>query len=307
MSPKSPYSSRPSYDPESNLPRSATYRLLRRLAGVSVRHAKWFALGSILLAAYLLLNVDHRAHRLYRPPWVPPPHDHGPPGGAYGSGPPHLDVDSDGWGFDDDSGPPPPEVEVGDEAQHRFIVDEDGDHFHYAWKQDNIPPLHPDMSELPPPSTLFPEVDENWLHPPKLTPYPDERLAEIISSTVPPEPDESREPAKIPADAFSSTWKLSGASTTRGEVRRVQWTGFAGGRDRWETDRQREERKERKEAVRRGFEWAWQGYKSYAWGESGRIELPLLVAATGSSRAGHDEVKPISKLPSNPFNGYASC
>ena len=51
-------------------------------------------------------------------------------------------------------------------------------------------------------------------------------------------------------------------------MRKLQWDGFSTGRrDTWETKEEGEVRKERKDAVKRGFVYAWQKYKDHAWGE----------------------------------------
>ncbi|KAG0087092.1 hypothetical protein BGZ93_008753 [Podila epicladia] len=55
---------------------------------------------------------------------------------------------------------------------------------------------------------------------------------------------------------------------------------------RLETPAEQEEREIRLQAVRRGFEHAWQGYRKYAWG--------------------HDEVRPVSGAVRNNFNGWGA-
>lgn len=137
-----------------------------------------------------------------------------------------------------------------------------------AEKEGYIAPMHPNLALLPSPHDLFPEVKlPSSLALPNYERFPDSRLREIISDT---DPLPIIPPHQYGDDAFISTWNRPEEwNMPRGEVRRVQWSGFAGGRDRWESQKEMEVRLERKEAVKRGSVWAWQGYKSHAWGESG--------------------------------------
>lgn len=133
---------------------------------------------------------------------------------------------------------------------------------------DYIAPMHPDLSLLPPPSSLFSEVDlATFLRPPEIDPFPEERLREIFSE--PPEEVVTQNGWIMPEDAYSRIWvKPEEWDEPKGEMRRVQWEGFARGREGWENAEQRKVREERREAVKRGFVWAWQAYKTHAWGRS---------------------------------------
>lgn len=151
----------------------------------------------------------------------------------------------------------------------KWVVNEHGDMF----RRQPLPPVHPDLSLLPAPSTLFPEVGDigQFLRPPTYDPFPTSRLRDIISDLPDDEevPDPDRYP-RLPEDAYSQTWVRPDVwDEAPGAVRKVQWEGFSTGRsDTWETAEEKAVRVERKEAVRRGFVWAWQKYKDHAWGES---------------------------------------
>ena len=141
-----------------------------------------------------------------------------------------------------------------------------------------IAPLHPDLSLLPAADELFKEIRiPGSLRPPTVSAFPDTRLREVIDPSPPRRDDEDNAHRWGLSDAsFSRQWTPPvDWNGPRGEIRRVQWEGFAGGRDRWEDDEQRKVREERKEAVRRGFGFAWQAYKDHAWGESRVASAPL--------------------------------
>ncbi|KAK4689123.1 hypothetical protein P7C73_g984, partial [Tremellales sp. Uapishka_1] len=168
-----------------------------------------------------------------------------------------------------------------------YEVDANGDYYLIDWEQDDIAPVHPDLSLLPEPSELFPEIDlSKPLPPPQSTPYPDSKLREIITPTL----ETSDPPAvkqEMGKDAFARTWRAPADwNPPKKSLEKVQWEGFKGGKTRWETKQEMIVREERKQAVRRGFAHAWQAYKTHAWG--------------------HDEVKPVSKVPSDPFNNWGA-
>lgn len=131
---------------------------------------------------------------------------------------------------------------------------------------DYIAPMHPNLALLPSPSSLFPEVTfADFLAPPEIMIFPDERLREIISEPPPETP--TSQGLTIPPESFSQTWVgPENWDGPRSEMRRAQWEGFARGREGWESEAQKVVREERRDAVRRGFAWAWQAYKDYAWG-----------------------------------------
>ena len=127
-----------------------------------------------------------------------------------------------------------------------------------------IEPMHPDLSILPDPSELLPEIKlPEYFHPPVADPFPSERIREIIS---PPPVAVETGVWHVSESAFSHQWVPPDEWDDPKPMRRVQWEGFAGGRDRWESDAEKEVREERRDAVRRGFAFAWQSYKDNAWG-----------------------------------------
>jgi mannosyl-oligosaccharide alpha-1,2-mannosidase len=132
--------------------------------------------------------------------------------------------------------------------------------------------MHPDISSLPSPSSLFPEVGDiaSFLQPPTYEPFPDSRIRDIISSPTVDDsaPDRSRF-SNLSAEAYANTWKKPEQwKPDTGEMRKLQWDGFSTGRrDTWETKEEGDVRKERRDAVKRGFVYAWQKYKDHAWGE----------------------------------------
>jgi mannosyl-oligosaccharide alpha-1,2-mannosidase len=162
---------------------------------------------------------------------------------------------------------PTPDRPKEQEDEH-WALNEYGDSF----RRQPLTPLHPDIAALPAPSTLFPEVGDiaSFLQPPTYDPFPTSRLRDIISD--PPADEHESNPddyPHLPDDAFSRTWKKPEVwDGERGDVRKVQWEGFNTGReDTWETKKEKAVRQERREAVRRGFVYAWQKYKDHAWGE----------------------------------------
>ncbi|WVQ79805.1 hypothetical protein IAT38_001905 [Cryptococcus sp. DSM 104549] len=260
-----------SADPEKGLGSSPT-RIARRL--FVPRKPKWI-LGTLLAGGVVLWYLQG--------PPPPPPGSHHGHGGPHGGGP--------GWGpggaWDDDAddaeGPWKADGGSSLPATHSYVVDERGDHFLTDWDQ-GIAPMHPDVSLLPEASTLFPEIDLSVTEPIELREYPDDELRKIISGP----PDLPAEASILmPWDAWSQQWKGPEEwDLPKEELNRVQWAGFAGGRDRWESENERAVREERKDAVKRGFKHAWDAYKRNAWG--------------------HDEVRPVSMTPSNPFNGWGA-
>jgi len=130
-----------------------------------------------------------------------------------------------------------------------------------------IAPQHPDLTLLPAPEELFSEISlPKSLRPPNENPFPDTRLREIIDPNPPRDQDQAIEWALDP-HSFNAKWKPpTDWKGPRGQMRRVQWPGFAGGRDRWESEKQKKVREQRRDAVKRGFAYAWQGYKDHAWG-----------------------------------------
>jgi hypothetical protein len=160
--------------------------------------------------------------------------------------------------------PPLPTIHEGS-----WKMNEYGDKF----RRQALPPMHPDISSLPPPSSLFPEVNDiaKYLRPPTYESFPDSRLRDIISEpTHTPAVDKAKNGyLPMPSDAYSQTWKKPDQwKAKKGDMRKLQWDGFSSGRrDTWETKEEGIVRKERRDAVKRGFVYAWQKYKDHAWGE----------------------------------------
>ena len=184
--------------------------------------------------------------------------------------------------------------------EEHWVMNEHGDKF----RRQPLPPVHPDLTLLPSPSSLFPEITDihSFLKSPTYETFPDSRLRDIISD--PPADEEPPDPERYPklsAEAYSNTWKAPKEwDEPKGEVRKVQWEGFRTGRGDWESAEEKKVRLERKEAVKKGFVWAWQKYKDHAWGGFHSSDEYLLLELTWV--VGHDEVKPVSKIPSDPFN-----
>ncbi|WRT67490.1 uncharacterized protein IL334_004462 [Kwoniella shivajii] len=167
--------------------------------------------------------------------------------------------------------------------KYDFVIDSNGDHFITNWEQP-IAPLHPDISLLTSAKDLLSDVDVKYSSVPYEIEFPDTDLRSIIS---PPVPNNDIARNLIPEDSWAKLWEPPvDWDGPKGDIQRVQWSGFAGGRDRWESKKESKVREERKEAVRRGFKHAWEAYKRHAWG--------------------HDEVRPVSQTPSNPFNGWGA-
>ncbi|WVQ99079.1 hypothetical protein IAU59_006211 [Kwoniella sp. CBS 9459] len=305
-------------DPEKGVPSSPTRLAKRLVLFSSSRRPRWIIATMVLSGVLFFLYTAGPpgpaplGDDLGPPHHPPPPHHHG-----QGGPPPEF---SEGWdeGYEEEDGerpqhgggggggkwggwlpfgggrPSDPEPVTADvpeelEAIYDFIVDDNGDHFITNYDAD-IAPMHPDVSLLPSPQSLFPEIDVTQSSPPREDKYPEDKLRDIISE--PEDEEESgtpREEARItiPDDAWVKSWHApEGWDAPAEEMKKVQWEGFAGPRSGWEDDEQKAVRIERKEAVKRGFKHAWEAYKRHAWG--------------------HDEVKPVSKSPSDPFNGWGA-
>jgi hypothetical protein len=172
------------------------------------------------------------------------------------------DNDGDRWG-----GTARPTTSEPDADGVPWTTNVHGDKF----RRQPLPPAHPDISSLPPPSSLFSEVDDinSFLRPPEYKPFPESRIREVISEPPPVTPVDTSGYASLPDDAYSKTWqKPEFWEGHRGDMRKLQWEGFSSGRrDTWETKEEGKIRMERRDAVKRGFVYAWQKYKDYAWGE----------------------------------------
>lgn len=244
-------------DPEKGLPTSPS-SLARHI--LVPRKPKWILGGLLVCGAifyYMNNNEDEKA-------W-----GHGGSWDAEGDG---SRID---WEPSDDTSESP--------TYSDYIVDAHGNHFVKGWQQP-ITPMHPDVDLLPRAPSIFPYLNVSESELPEEKIFPDSDLRLIISQ--PPDLPEEHSNS-MPEDAWSQKWTGPEIwDQPRGEMRRVQWDGFAGGRDRWESENDRKVREERKEAVKRGFKHAWEAYKRHAWG--------------------HDEVRPVSLTPSDPFNGWGA-
>lgn len=160
-----------------------------------------------------------------------------------------------------------------------FVLDENGDRFLPNVKQ-VYAPLHPNEGDYRAPERLFSEVDDDMLTPPVTEPFPKDRMREIVSE-APPEDEVVGK--KLANNDFSVKWKGPKDWNKPGPgTKLMQWPGFTNGTE-WETKDEKEVREARRAAVKRSFIYAWQKYKDYAWG--------------------HDEVKPVTRQVSDPFNG----
>lgn len=172
----------------------------------------------------------------------------------------------------------PIESYTGVEAE--FIVDENGDHYYPNILTPDAAPLVPNPDDLMDPTSFFPEVGPDFLKRPEVKEYPVADLDKIIS-VAPPDNAKHRQIDLLPG-AYSETWKGPEEwKPTYGNAKPIQWDGFKKGN--YETAKERKTREARRDAVKRGFVYAWQKYKDHAWG--------------------HDEVKPVTKDYHDPFNG----
>lgn len=136
---------------------------------------------------------------------------------------------------------------------------------------DNIPPMNPSAHDLPDPALYFPEVDlKAHIELPRSNPFPDDHLPWIQPTPVEEieglEPDVGADPLWAEG-AFAKSWTAPEGDEWRGAEggKRVQFDFDSAPAD---SDNERRKREERREAVKRGFIWAWQGYKKHAWGKS---------------------------------------
>ncbi|KAL1412412.1 hypothetical protein Q8F55_000157 [Vanrija albida] len=183
-----------------------------------------------------------------------------------------------------------PGLELADDGQvtwrlkgARYVVDENGDHF-YPGVHRPVAPL--DSNAVVAPADVFGDIDTatHLVPPPTTSAFPP-ALEGNISLAVDEDAAERVVPdITIPPDAFSATWQAPDLWEKAGEgPQRVQWVGFDGAH---ESEAEKAVREARRDAVRRGFVHSWQAYKDHAWG--------------------HDEVRPVSRAPSDPFNQWGA-
>jgi hypothetical protein len=136
----------------------------------------------------------------------------------------------------------------------------------------SLPPDDPTPEQLPPGSTILPDVNVDSLPPPSSDkPFPNELLKELYLHQFPDRPDPQLN-KQMREDAFVLQWsspdwfddaRNHNAIKRDGIIPRLQHDFSA----EEESKLDKELREERKEAVKRGFVYAWQKYKDYAWGE----------------------------------------
>ncbi|KAE8541709.1 hypothetical protein D1P53_001880 [Cryptococcus gattii VGV] len=244
-------------DPEKGLPASPS-SLARHM--LVPRKPRWI-LGGLFICGVVLYYMNSNKHEKT---W-----------GRGGSWDAQGDDSMVGWKPSDDKNEPL--------IYSDYTVDDQGNHFIKGWQQP-ITPMHPDVDLLPRAPSIFPYLNISESEQPEEKIFPDSDLRQIISE--PPELPEEQSNS-MPEGAWSQKW--SGPEVwdqPRRGMKRVQWEGFAGGRDRWESENERKVREERKDAVKRGFKHAWEAYKRHAWG--------------------HDEIRPVSLTASDPFNGWGA-
>lgn len=260
-------------------------RSLRRALTRRVRLAL-LGLGSVLLIIYLMSPADEPSAPALsgqggkekgglRPKKKPRPR---PVGGA-----PAPDKLKPVGGARPAPAPPPNlEVDMVHDVNHTdyFVLDENGDRFLPNVVQ-AYAPLHPNEGDYRAAERLFSEIDEDFLKPVAAEPFPASRMREIVSE--PPPNTDKVTPKSLPKDAFALKWQGPANWNKPGPgTKPIQWKGFKGKKE-WETPDEKETREGRRAAVKRSFIYAWQKYKTYAWG--------------------HDEVKPVSMEQADPFNG----
>ncbi len=137
---------------------------------------------------------------------------------------------------------------------------------------DALTPDDPPPEELPPGFSILPEVDVDHLAPPVYKPFPKDLMNELYANAGYPNSPDRYVDAELPDDAFAKHWRspqwYAQAATHNAAERdriipRVQYDFAA----HPESEERRRDREERKEAVKRGFVYAWQKYKEHAWGE----------------------------------------
>lgn len=170
----------------------------------------------------------------------------------------------------------------------------------------------PFPSQLPMGRAILPGISTTDLPPPRSHQKFPQQLLPTLYPAGPPTSDiqEHIVNPRTPVHPFVKNWTSPEWFDTEGRnakrLPRVQWD-FArnpvSGKRRRVND-------ERREAVKRAFVFAWQKYKDKAWGEF----LPVLLGCclvenaygTCASRAGHDEVRPVTGVPSDPFQGWGA-
>lgn len=135
---------------------------------------------------------------------------------------------------------------------------------------DNIPPVNPSKNDLADPALYFPQIDINApLASPVINPFPADHMPWVASTPVEDipglEPDVAAEPL-WQDEAFAKSWVHPQSDEWKGRAgsKRVQFDFDSAPR---ETEHEKQIRQARRDAVKRGFIFAWEGYKRHAWGE----------------------------------------
>jgi hypothetical protein len=160
----------------------------------------------------------------------------------------------------------PPKRPPRPDDRRYYVIDKHGDHYLTNIGR-KIAPLHPGPKDMHEPEDLFPDVEIlEFLKAPVENVFPAERIREIVSPPL--DSDNEWRKAALPSDSWNAMWQppKKWDSPTPG-VKTVQWQSFTTKDRDWESKEQEELRIRRREAVRRGFVYAWQKYKDAAWGE----------------------------------------
>lgn len=130
-----------------------------------------------------------------------------------------------------------------------------------------MPHDSPDWRSMTMPETILPDTSESTLKQPLVRAFPADYYAKLYNN---PTPDVQPEPVHdpMPRDAYERYWKSPewfdpNRDSTGSELPRVQAEKSAFHESRSEKDI----RLGRRDAVKRAFIHAWQGYKDHAWGE----------------------------------------
>ena len=129
------------------------------------------------------------------------------------------------------------------------------------------PPDTPDTRQLPDPAMIFRETSQETLRKPLAHDFPDDHYSRLYK-TPSQEEEAEPEPDTMPEDAYERRWKSldwfdANRDSTGSDLPRIQAEASAFE----ESSSQKSVRLGRKEAVKRAFIHAWQGYKDHAWGE----------------------------------------
>lgn len=289
--PSSFFREKPSSSPPSAHYGSASGRSGRRFMHRHLRLLLFIGAMSVTLGWYTMFGPGEAVGSMIglRPPPAPPS-DWGGGGGApeLGLGPGEVqagwdDVPSGGHRVPKPVQPRPgadhgerPGLGAGLTIQRPKAVDPltleyevDSQGHHRVTNDPYLARMHPDLSLLPAPSALFAEVQlPAYFRKATVEKFPDSRMRTIVSPTWDAPAPGSIPETELSPKSFAGQWVGPEDWDEPGQVGTVQWEGFKGARSGWETEAERMTREQRREAVRRGFAYAWQSYKDHAWGES---------------------------------------